>query len=137
MSEGLLLDTCAAIWWAEGRSVSAVAKALIDAEAALARVYISPFVAWEVGLVQTRGRDPVIQNVELWYRALIGLEGFHEAALTARILAAAWKLPGPIHNDPADRIMISTAREFDLVLVTRDRAILSYGAQGHVRVLAC
>jgi PIN domain nuclease of toxin-antitoxin system len=46
-------------------------------------------------------------------------------------------LPQPIHNDPADRIIIATAREHDLTIITRDRAILAYGAAGHVKTLAC
>ena len=41
-------------------------------------------------------------------------------------------LPTPLHNDPADRILIATAREHDLTIITRDRAILAYGAAGHV-----
>jgi len=46
-------------------------------------------------------------------------------------------LPQLIHKDPIDRILIATARENDLTIITRDRAILSYGAAGHVRTLAC
>jgi PIN domain nuclease of toxin-antitoxin system len=46
-------------------------------------------------------------------------------------------LPGPVHGDPADRILIATARALDLTIVTRDSAILDYSARGHVRALPC
>jgi PIN domain nuclease of toxin-antitoxin system len=46
-------------------------------------------------------------------------------------------LPAPVHNDPTDRIIIATAREHDLTIITRDRAILAYGAAGHVKTLVC
>ena len=46
-------------------------------------------------------------------------------------------LPGPIHRDPADRIIVATARALDLTVVTSDRLILDYAARGHVRALAC
>jgi PIN domain nuclease of toxin-antitoxin system len=36
-----------------------------------------------------------------------------------------------------DRLLIATARHFDYTLVTNDRAILAYGALGHVKTLAC
>lgn len=42
-----------------------------------------------------------------------------------------------LNNDPIDRILIATAREHDLTIITRDRAILAYGAAGHVKTLAC
>ncbi len=58
-------------------------------------------------------------------------------AVTPAILVAASYLPEPLHNDPMDRIIIATAREHDLTVITRDRLILAYGAAGHVRTLAC
>ncbi|MGV8938844.1 MAG: hypothetical protein ACOH2J_17130 [Allorhizobium sp.] len=57
--------------------------------------------------------------------------------MTADTFIACCFLPQPIHRDPIDRILIATAREQDLTIITRDRAILSYGALGHVKVLAC
>jgi PIN domain nuclease of toxin-antitoxin system len=57
--------------------------------------------------------------------------------VSLRALVASSFLPQPVHNDPADRILIATAREQNLTIITRDRAILSYGAAGHVRTLAC
>ena len=53
------------------------------------------------------------------------------------VLVASTTLPGTPPNDPADRIIIATARAFGYVLATRDAKILEYGAQGHVRVVAC
>jgi PIN domain nuclease of toxin-antitoxin system len=57
--------------------------------------------------------------------------------LTIDLLANSCTLPGEPPNDPADRIIIATARESGLVIVTRDSAILSYSQAGHVQTLAC
>ena len=46
-------------------------------------------------------------------------------------------LPGSPPSDPADRIIAATARAENLVLITRDRKLLSYSAEGHLRGLAC
>jgi PIN domain nuclease of toxin-antitoxin system len=46
-------------------------------------------------------------------------------------------LPGSIHNDPADRIIAATAREYGFTVMTRDRALLAYAAEGHLSALAC
>ena len=63
--------------------------------------------------------------------------GITEQLVTTEIFISSCFLPEPLHKDPFDRILIATAREHDLTIITRDRAILAYGAAGHVRTLAC
>jgi PIN domain nuclease of toxin-antitoxin system len=59
------------------------------------------------------------------------------ADLSSDILIAASFLPGKPPNDPADRILLATAREFGATLVTRDREMIAYGEAGNVSVVAC
>jgi PIN domain nuclease of toxin-antitoxin system len=47
------------------------------------------------------------------------------------------RLPSQLHDDPVDRILVATARIEGLTLVTRDRALLDYATQGHLRALPC
>lgn len=70
-----------------------------------------------------------------WVSRALSRPGVRLAPLTPEIAIDSEELPGRIHGDPADRIMIATARALDATLVTRDRLILDYGAQGHVDVL--
>lgn len=72
-----------------------------------------------------------------WFEELIAIDGFELIPLTPDILIDSSFLPGTLHGDPADRIIIATARANDLTIVTRDRHILRYGQEGHVRVLEC
>ena len=53
------------------------------------------------------------------------------------VLIAASFLPGKPPRDPSDRIIAATARELGATLITRDRALLDYGEQGHVSVVEC
>jgi PIN domain nuclease of toxin-antitoxin system len=59
------------------------------------------------------------------------------ADLSPEILIAASFLPGKPPRDPADRILLATARDLGATLITRDRALLAYGADGHVSVVEC
>jgi PIN domain nuclease of toxin-antitoxin system len=59
------------------------------------------------------------------------------ATLTPVIALECHHLPCALHNDPIDRILVATARIEDLTLISSDRAILGYAAQGHLRALAC
>ncbi len=59
------------------------------------------------------------------------------APLTSDIAIDVSLLPGSLHNDPADRMLISTARHLDVPIVTSDRKIIAYTDQGLVKVLPC
>ena len=59
------------------------------------------------------------------------------APLPTSVLVASAALPGAPPDDPADRILIATARTYGWVLVTRDADILRYGGRGYVRVVGC
>ena len=99
--------------------------------------FVSDFVAWEVAILHMSRRRSFSADPELWFEKLRDLPGITMVPATGRILMASQMLPGRLHSDPADRVMIATARARDLTLVTRDRAILAYGEAGNVRVLAC
>ena len=59
------------------------------------------------------------------------------AACTQDIVIDSSSLPGTLHGDPADRLLIATTRHMGATLMTRDTKILAYGAAGHVQVLPC
>jgi PIN domain nuclease of toxin-antitoxin system len=57
--------------------------------------------------------------------------------LTPDVLLGSWFLPGKLNRDPADRIIAATAREYGFTVITRDRALLDYAAQGHLAAIEC
>jgi PIN domain nuclease of toxin-antitoxin system len=101
------------------------------------KVLVSPVTAWEMGMLLARRRLAETRGAKEWYRGFMDRAGFEEAPVTADIFMASCELPHLSHKDPIDRILIATAREHDLTIITRDQAILAYGAAGHVRALAC
>lgn len=138
MTDRLLLDTCAAIWITEDQFIEPAAVSAIDkAFADQTPVFVSPMTAWEWGLLTARGRLTSPMSPHVWFQRLIGDAGLFLADLSPDILIDSSYLPGSPPNDPADRIIIATARALDLAIVTRDRLILDYGECGHVRVLKC
>lgn len=138
MSGGLLLDTCAIIWIALRQPIRPDAKAAIDAAGYMdEKLRVSPISAWELGLLSSKGRMPTTSPPEKLFRDVAMTEGVRIEALTPEVLIQSSFLPGRLHRDPADRILIATARALALTLVTRDRFILDYAEQGHVSVLVC
>ena len=140
-AEALLLDTHAAIWFVAGLLDSITAEAIIAAGVS-ARVYVSPVSAWEIGLlarpkISGEPRLTFEPSAQSWFDALLAKPIIREAPFTARIAISSSFLPGSFHDDPADRMLVATARDMNVPIVTRDRRILAYGVAGHVRTLAC
>jgi len=134
----LLLDTCAAIWTVEGESMTeAAVTAISEAVDGGVPVLVSPVTAWERGVLAAKGRIASPMTPKRWFEVLLSQPGLELAEMSIDILVDSSFLTGQPAGDPADRIIIATARNFDLTIVTRDRAILDYAAQVHVRALAC
>lgn len=134
----LLLDTCALIFLNEkARIAVAAVDALQSAKGEGGMTYISPISAWEVGMLASRGRLQMLIRPERWFANLFEAPGVVLAPLTADLLIASSYLPGNPPKDPTDRILAATARDLGATLITRDRALLRYGEQGHVAVLEC
>ena len=135
MSTPLLLDTCAFIWSMSDAKMADEAAAAIRAGTVAAPVYVSPISAWEIGLLVVRGR--VAFSVEQWFETMQAQPGIATADMPAEVLIRSSFLPGTPPGDPADRIVIATAREYGYRIVTRDRKILNYAHQGHAEWMAC
>lgn len=138
MDAPLLLDTCAAIWIATGAEISAAAADAIErGRTAGHAIYVSPITAWELGLLVSRGRMNLLMPPDRWFNRLLQAPGVKLAAMPLELLIASSFLPGLPPRDPADRILVATAREYDYMLVTRDRSLLDYAAKGHAQVMEC
>ncbi|MGK9050572.1 type II toxin-antitoxin system VapC family toxin [Neorhizobium petrolearium] len=138
MSSRFLLDTCFVIWMSQNEALAPKAlSSLSECRVRGIPVFVSAVTAWEMGMLVARGRIRETRDARHWYEDYLREGGFTEQPVTSKIFIASSFLPEPVHKDPIDRILIATARENDLTIITRDRAILAYGAAGHVRTLAC
>ena len=138
MTQPLLLDTCAIIWMGENEPLADEAVLALDlASDRGERVRLSPISAWEIGMLASKGRIASPVRPEMWFNRFLTGGNFALSELLPDVLIASSFLPGLPPSDPIDRIIIATARENDLTLVTRDRKILAYGEAGYISVLKC
>jgi PIN domain nuclease of toxin-antitoxin system len=138
----VLLDTCAVIWLANGDPMASPATDAILHAGAGDGIFVSPVSAWEVGLLSKprAGRNVVVQfmpDPKTWFARVLTGPGIREASLTQEIAIDASFLPGELHGDPADRLIVTSARHLGVPIVTRDRRIIAYGRDGHVQVIPC
>jgi len=137
----ILLDTNAFIRIVTGAKLRSEAMDAIERAAADRCLWVSAVTAWEIGLLAdsthtgpTLGLGP--DPIGWWVRSTERTRGLQLPLDGEAALAASYP-PEPFHKDPADRMLVAQARQGDLTLTTRDRAILDYAAAGHVRAIAC
>ena len=85
-------------------------------------------------MLTRKGRLVLSRDLRTWVRRTLDSD-LRLAPLTPEIAIDAGFLPGALTGDPADRLLVATARALAGVLVTRDARMLEYGSQGHVKVL--
>ena len=133
-----LLDTCAVIWIANGDPLrEPAASGLREAYADGGTLAVSPMTAWEVAMLASKGKIALSLAPEVWFARFCALPGVTLAELPPKVLIESCGLPGAPPADPVDRILAATARAFGYTLVTRDRHLLTYGEEGHLRVMGC
>jgi PIN domain nuclease of toxin-antitoxin system len=133
----VLLDTHAALWLDSGIEMRAEAVAAIETAAMAGGVLVSAVSAWEIGLLVRKNRLILDLDPAAWLDRLIAQPGVRLVPLQGSVAIRSSFLPEPFHGDPADRLLVATARELCAPLVTRDARILAYAAIGHLRALAC
>ena len=96
---------------------------------------ISVISVWELGLLESKGRIQLYAPCEQWVRDALAIPGLSLALLTPEIALPSSRLPEPFHGDPADRIIVATARALGARLVTRDTRIRAYARKRHLSIL--
>ena len=137
MAHPILLDTCAVIWLTEGETLARPAIELLRLAAEEdTPTFVSPITAWEVGQLVARNRLNIFATPSRWFSEVLN-RGARLADMSPDTLIASSFLPGRAPRDPADRIILATARDLGATIITRDRTLLDYGKQGHASVVKC
>ena len=121
----LLLDTCAVVFFVEGTG-DLSRDATDSIQAADAEVFVSAVSVGELACAVARGKLKLKQHWRVWWQEALRRNGWPCLPVTGEIAEEAYSLGEPIHRDPADRILIATARVERLTLVTTDGKILGY-----------
>jgi PIN domain nuclease of toxin-antitoxin system len=129
----LLLDTHDWIWFAEDNPKLLRARKVLIEKTPVGAIYVSAVSVWEIAMLVHYGRLVLAQNLHTWVENSLQA-GIQVIPLTAQIALESYMLPGEFHKDPADRMIVATARQMRMTLMTQDKAILAYGKKGHVRI---
>ncbi len=133
----IVLDTHVWLWIVDGERSQLTAQAIQEIDDASRRgdIVVSAISVWEVAMLEAKGRISLSRPVDDWVRSALRAPGSRLLPLTPEIAIESTRFPGSAHGDPADRILIASARVTGGQLATRDRVILDYAEGGHVAAL--
>ncbi len=129
----IVLDTHALVWWVAGDStLSKKAKAAIERELSGGEIIVSAISAWEIAMLVEREKLVLSMDVGSWLATVSGVGAVRFMPVDTEIAIKSVDLPGDFHKDPADRMIVATARKLAVPLVTKDEKIRSYA---HVKTI--
>lgn len=132
----LLLDTHVLIQYLEGSSkIGKRSYAAVEAATKADAILVSAITPWEIALLVSKGRLQLENDVMDWVRTALTKPGVHLVPLAPEIAVASTRLPFEMHPDPADRILVATARHLGATLVTADRALLKLATRRHFQAM--
>ncbi|MBL7649531.1 MAG: type II toxin-antitoxin system VapC family toxin [Candidatus Hydrogenedentes bacterium] len=128
----ILLDTHVWVWWVQGGGeLSPKAIEFLDG-AVESGIGVHVISCWEVAMLHAGNRLSLPCHLDEWLDQALRYPGVQLMPLSRTVAVNACRLPGEIHRDPADRMLIAAAIELACTLVTADKKILAYE---HVRSL--
>ncbi len=126
----ILVDTHVLVWW------QCSSERLAERHLAMLRdheregILVSAISFWEVALLVSKRRLDLNAPLSEWTARVLADPTLEVVPASPQVLIESTRLPGLFYPDPADRIIVATAREHDLALLTEDARVLAYG---HVR----
>ncbi len=119
-----LLDTHVWIWWnMNPGQLSRKAKKLIAYSGNYDELLLSAISPWELCKLIEKKRLAVACDPEEWMRIALDMPKLRLVPLTPAIAYKSTVLPGNPHDDPADQIIVATAREENAVVISKNERI--------------
>jgi len=152
--ERVVLDTHVWKMYVDGEGLDAKTVRRIDAAGASGHLYVAAVTVWELAMLAARPPRPPAAHASsrrtgarerrkltlnaptlAWITEAVHASRVVVYPLDPAIAVDSAELPA-FHGDPADRMIVATARHLGAVLVTRDAKILDYAlTTKSVRVL--
>jgi PIN domain nuclease of toxin-antitoxin system len=122
----IVLDTHIWYWWVHTPNrLTKPQITIIDAHQS-DKIGISAISCWEIAKRVEYGRMQLSRPIDEWFSLALRFPGVSLLPLTPQIAIASTQLPGTFHTDPADQIIVATARIYGCPLITADDKILHY-----------
>ena len=128
----IVLDTHVWVWWVNQSSQLTPELRRTIHSHQMTGLGVSLISCWEVAKLVELGRLQLTLPTLDWLNQALAYQGVQLLDLTVPIVVESTQLPGTFHRDPADQLIVATARIYGVPLLTVDSKILNYP---HVRTV--
>lgn len=122
----IVLDTHALVWWVSGGPLSEAAAETIERSATAHELVASSISAWEIAMLVEKDRLELTLDLPDWMRRIEAIPAMRFVPVDNGLALASVRLPKGLHADPADRMIVATARSLEAPIVTRDERLHRY-----------
>ena len=120
----VLLDTHIWVWWlTPGSPLSRAERDALDAEAGRRELFLPAISLWEAQVLHAKRRLELPLSFAEWLARAADDRVISVLPLSVEVVFALDALPASFHGDPADRLIVATARAHAMPLATHDAAI--------------
>lgn len=124
----LLADTHVLIWWlGDSARLSRGQRRRLAGIVPESPLLVSDITLWEIAMLHQKARVSLALPLREWLERAVAPPLVKVSAISPAIAVEAASLPDTFHGDPADRIIVSTARLHGATLLTSDRRIIESG----------
>jgi PIN domain nuclease of toxin-antitoxin system len=122
----IVLDAHSWVWWVhDDEHLTTTQVEIIEANETNI-IGVSAISCWEIAKLVEYGRLDRPCSLSEWFDQALSYPGIRLLELTPQIAIESTQLPGEFHRDPADQIIVATARIYGCPLVTSDGKLLNY-----------
>jgi len=122
-----VLDTHVWVWWhMHPKKLSKRVRSIISHPDQYEELLLSAISPWEFSKLLEKKRIGISCDPEEWIREALEMSKLRLVPLTPNLSYRSTTLPSPFHEDPADQIIVATAREEKATVLTKDKLIQEY-----------
>jgi PIN domain nuclease of toxin-antitoxin system len=122
------LDTHILLWWLERNPrLTNDQRLVLDAAEKNMPFGVSDITLLEIGCLAAAGRIKLGSDLKQWLSRATAEPLVRLCRLTPAVVAEVSRLPPEFHRDPADRIIVASAKLEKARLLTQDRKIIDSG----------
>ncbi|QQV75112.1 Ribonuclease VapC22 [Rickettsia tillamookensis] len=137
INNGLVLDTHVLLWSIlQPEELSEQIKHKINLAQENSQLFLSSISLWEIAMLNFKKRINVYEPIKDFLNSITNINGLSIKDISPEIAAESISLIDDFHGDPADRIIVATAKCLGVTLLTRDQKILNWAKLGHIKSIS-
>ncbi|AAY61552.1 PIN domain protein [Rickettsia felis str. Pedreira] len=137
INSGLVLDTHVLLWSIlQPEELSEQIKHKINLAQENSQLFLSSISLWEIAMLNFKKRINVYEPIKDFLNSITNINGLSIKDISPEVAAESVSLMDDFHGDPADRIIVATAKCLGATLLTRDQKILSWAKLGHIKSIS-